>query len=94
MRTSYPKPRPGQRIDGIGEIFAARKADPSMPDDTHLFAIVFKANSQYHTAIYNRCNGLHSVASYPKCSDAFNDYQTRHMASPEWLTRLAPFIRG
>tara|TARA_R110000851_G_scaffold119947_1_gene248000 strand:+ start:191 stop:457 length:267 start_codon:yes stop_codon:yes gene_type:complete len=78
-------PKPGLHLDGVGEIFAARKADPTTRDDSHLFIVVFKADGQYHAATYNRCNGLHHKASYPLCEDAFSDYQTRHLASPEWL---------
>ncbi len=48
-----------------------------MPDDSHLHIIVYKADGQYHAAIYNRCNGLHNVASYADCGDAFTDYSGR-----------------
>ena len=75
--TLYPRPIPGQHIDGVGEIFAARKADPFERDDTHLYVIVYKADGQYHTAIYNLHNGLHEAASYTDCGEAFADYGGR-----------------
>ena len=75
--TLHPRPIPGQHIDGVGEIFAARKADPFERDDTHLYIIVYKADGQYHAAIYNRLNGLHEAISYTDCSDAFDDYNRR-----------------
>jgi len=87
-KLSYPRPIPGETLvtlRGGGEIFAARPADPFERDEGVAYFIVYKSSRpaelepSYRVAILNRWNGLHAVAAYADCGEAFSDYFGREL---------------